>query len=1050
MQTVQAVHPGVAPAAPTEAAEAGGGKRTGRQLAEAASAGSSEQAELSPEKAAKKAAKLAEKEAKKAKAAAKAAAKAVAKAAAKAAAKAGGDGDGKKAKAKAEAEAKRAAEAAEIDAWIEAARGTPAGAKKSLEGEIPKGYVPKAVEAGWYDWWEKRGFFKPDLDSDKPAFVIVIPPPNITGALHIGHALSNALEDTVVRWRRMSGYNTLWVPGTDHAGIATQTVVEKKIARERGKTRHDLGREAFLEEVWTWVRQYGSTITTQLRRLGSSVDWDRTAFTMDDNLAVAVREAFVRLHEQGRVYRDNRLVNWCCRLRTAVSDIEVEYVDVPKRTMLSVPGYDLPVEFGVLTSFAYPLEDGSGETIVVATTRPETMLGDTAVAVHPDDPRYAHLHGKFLVHPVSGRRIPIIADAEVVDMDFGTGAVKITPAHDPNDFATGKRHGLEFINILDDTGCINGNGTGQFAGQTRFQARVTVVDFLRDQGLFRGSVDNPMRLGLCSRSKDVIEPVLKPQWWVDCQQMGADACAAVRDGRLEIIPREFEATWFMWMENIRDWCVSRQLWWGHRIPAYYILLEDDDESEGERGVPGAPSERMDRWVVARDEAAAAETARQRFPGRKVTLVQDEDVLDTWFSSGLFPFSVFQWPQQTPDLAKFYPTSLLETGHDILFFWVARMVMMGMALTGEVPFSQVFLHALVRDCHGRKMSKSLGNVVDPLHVIEGISLEGLRQTTLLGGNLDPEEVDRAAAGQAVDYPDGIDECGTDALRFALVSYTSQSRDINLDIKRVVAYRHWCNKLWNATRFAMINLGGGFQPSESLDPGSMPSPCRWILSRLNGAVATTVKAMHAYDFATAAQTVYAFWQYDLCDVFIEHMKGVMNRGEEVADGVAAAKAAKAATRDALWVCLESGLRLLHPFMPFVTEELWQRLPRRPRRPGQVQAESIMVADYPSPVDGWSNESVETTMASILTVVKRTRSLRSEYGLTPRDRPPAFVSCKDPAMRAILDASSSSSSLEAARLVNCASFTVLSVGDEPAPSGCGVAIVDDTTTVYLGRDI
>ncbi|KAL4444290.1 hypothetical protein ABPG75_012027 [Micractinium tetrahymenae] len=1004
---------------------AGGGEDGGSESAPSTQASAANLEELDPEKAARKAAKLAEKAAKKAKAEAKAKAAAEAKEAAEAKA-----ADGKKAGKKGEQEAKKAAEAAEVQAWVDAAKATPAGQKKELPAEMPKGYAPKAVEAAWYEWWQQRGFFKPDLNSDKPPFVIVIPPPNVTGSLHIGHALTNAIEDTIVRWRRMSGYNTLWVPGTDHAGIATQTVVEKKIAREQGKTRHDLGREGFLQEVWKWVGEYGDRIFDQLRRLGSSVDWDRKAFTMDDNLSAAVKEAFVRLHEQGLIYRDNRLVNWCCKLRTAVSDIEVDYIDIPARTMMSVPGYDEVVEFGVLTSFAYPLEDGSGE-IVVATTRVETMLGDTAVAVHPEDPRYAHLHGKHVVHPVNGRRIPIICDAELVDMSFGTGAVKITPAHDPNDFQTGKRHNLEFINVFDDNGNINSNGTGQFAGQPRFKARVTVVEFLKEKGLFRGTLDNPMRLGLCSRSKDVIEPVLKPQWWVDCQQMAADGCAAVRDGRLEIIPKEFETTWFRWMENIRDWCVSRQLWWGHRIPAYYILLEDEDEEQ--RGNPGAPSEQMDRWVVGRDEAAALAAAQARFLGRPLKIVQDEDVLDTWFSSGLFPFSVFQWPQQTPDLAKFYPTALLETGHDILFFWVARMVMMGMNLTGQVPFKQVFLHSLVRDAHGRKMSKSLGNVIDPINVIEGITLDGLYQT-LLGGNLDPKEVEKAVAGQRADFPDGIEECGTDALRFALVAYTSQGRDLNLDIKRVVSYRHWCNKLWNAIRFAMINLGPEFQPSEQLDVAGFPFACKWVLSKLNGAVATTVKGMEAYEFTQATSAVYSFWQYDLCDVFIELMKPVMAL-DDAAEGAAAQKQA---TRDTLWVCLETGLRLLHPFMPFVTEELWQRLPRRP---GLEQAASIMVADYPAAVEGWTDEAAEADMAYILTVSNKTRSLRSDYDLTTRQRPPMLLRCKDAAKTALL----ASCSTEITTLTTSESLQLLAEG-EAAPAGCGVAIVDNLTTVYL----
>ncbi|KAG2438857.1 hypothetical protein HXX76_005397 [Chlamydomonas incerta] len=982
---------------------------------------------LDPEKAAKKAAKDAEKAAKMAKFAAKKAAEEAAKAA-KATDNAVED---KKAKEKAEAEAKKKADAEEVAALIAAARSTPKGAKKELPGSMYKAYHPRAVEAGWYEWWEECGYFKPDLQSDKPPYVIVIPPPNVTGALHIGHALTNSIQDTITRWRRMSGYNALWVPGTDHAGIATQTVVEKKLQREKGVSRHDLGRDAFLGQVWEWVDQYGHRIHDQLRRLGSSVDWSRTAFTMDDKLSRAVKEAFVRMHAGGRIYRDNRLVNWCCRLKTAVSDIEVDYIDIPKRTLMNVPGYSEPVEFGLLTSFAYPLEGGSGE-IVVATTRPETMLGDTAVAVHPEDPRYTAMHGKFVVHPVSGRRIPIICDAELVDMAFGTGAVKVTPAHDPNDFATGKRHGLEFINIFDDNGLINAQG-GPFEGQPRFKARVTVVDMLKEKGLFRGTSDNPMRLGLCSRSKDVIEPVLKPQWWVSCKDMAAASCQAVRDGSLEIIPKEFEATWFRWLENIRDWCISRQLWWGHRIPAFYVVFEGEDDKAS--GRPGMPSEDMGRWVVGRSQAEAEAAAAAKYPGRAIKLVQDEDVLDTWFSSGLFPFSVFGWPEGTPDLEKFYPTSLLETGHDILFFWVARMVMMGLQLTGKVPFKQVYLHAMVRDAHGRKMSKSLGNVIDPLHVIEGISLDGLHDT-LAGGNLDPKEVERAKSGQKADFPEGIEECGTDALRFALCAYTAQARDINLDIKRVVAYRHWCNKLWNAIKFAMMNLGEDFaapeQPLDAAAPG-FPPACRWVLSRLNFAVASTVQSMEAYDFATATQRVYAFWQNEVCDVFIEVMKPVMAFDD--ADPKAAE--VKKLTRQTLWTCLDSGLRLLHPFMPFVTEELWQRLPRSPQL---AQYASIMLAPYPSPTAGWDAPAAERAMDYCLAVVGTCRRLRNDYGIT-KQKPHIYVAVTDADKAAALR----SLSLEVATLSSSSDVTLLAAG-EAAPLGCSVAIVDEATTLHM----
>ncbi|KDD75111.1 class I (I, L, M and V) tRNA synthetase, partial [Helicosporidium sp. ATCC 50920] len=867
------------------------------------------------EKAAKKAAKQAEKEARKQKAFTR-----------EAAAKVEAAPSSRRAKAKAEAEAKRAAEAAEAEAWLAAVSSTPSGEMKSLAGAMPKAYQPKAVEGTWYEWWEKSGCFQAHVaDPEAEPFVMVIPPPNVTGSLHIGHALMLSLEDTIARWRRMQGRAVVWVPGTDHAGIATQTVVERSLMAETGQTRHDLGRDKFLERVWAWVDRHGDRILYQLRRMGASLDWPRTCFTMDAKLSRAVQEAFLRLHASNKIYRAHRLVNWDCTLRTAVSDIEVDYVDVPGRTLLKVPGYAQPVEFGVLTSFAYPLEDGAGE-IVVATTRPETMLGDTAVAVHPDDERYRGLVGKFVVHPVNRRKIPIVADAELVDMAFGTGAVKITPAHDPNDFATGKRHNLEFVSVLDDEGAMAGASSGEFAGMPRFQARVAIVDWLKREGLFRGVTDNPMRLGLCSRSKDVIEPVMKPQWWVDCASAAKRAVDAVRGGDLAIQPREFEATWFRWLENIRDWCVSRQLWWGHRIPAYYVELE------GERpGAQGTSLEDTSRWVVAADEAAAREEAERRFgASRGFALRQDEDVLDTWFSSGLFPFSVFGWPEQSADLARFYPGALLETGHDILFFWVARMVMMGLELTDRLPFGAVYLHTIVRDAHGRKMSKSLGNVIDPLSVVEGVSLEALH-ASLEGGNLDPAEVKKARQGQKADFPDGIEECGTDALRFALVSYSSQGRDVNLDIKRVVAYRHWCNKLWNAVRFALGHLGDDFVVSEEerraladergVLSGSalqeLPFASRWILSRLSAATETVDAGMEASDFSAATTAAYNFWQYELCDVFIELVKPVMARG---------GPAEQRWTRVVLWTALDVGLRLLHPFMPYVTEELWQRL-RRP---------------------------------------------------------------------------------------------------------------------------
>ena len=965
------------------------------------------------------------------------------------------------------------AEAAAADAaLLEAALATPAGAKKDTAREMAKSYNPRLVEAAWYSWWEQAGYFTPRNGSSKPKFVVVIPPPNVTGALHIGHALTNSIQvrcslehtpvhvtltprprpvqDTIVRWRRMCGYEALWVPGacclgvgrqrawwcgahpccpagTDHAGIATQTVVEKKLVREKGITRQQLGREAFLREVFAWKEQYGNTICSQLRRLGSSLDWSRERFTMDAMLSEAVQEAFIQLHAKGLIYRENRLVNWCCALKTAISDIEVDYLELTGRTQLKVPGHAEPVEFGVITSFGYPLDGGDGE-IVVATTRPETMLGDTAVAVHPDDPRYTHLHGRSVVHPFSGRKIPIITDGELVDMAFGTGAVKITPAHDPNDFATGKRHGLHFINIFTEDGRINETGGAPFTGLLRFEARTAVVAALQAKGLLRGTADNPMRLGLCSRSKDVIEPVMKPQWWVSCTSMAAAAAEAARSGDLTILPPEQNATWFRWLDGIRDWCVSRQLWWGHRIPAWYVHLEGEDQSHS----AGGPSEQLDRWVVARDAAGALAAAQARFPGRVVTAVtQDEDVLDTWLSSGLFPFSVFGWPNATVDLRDFYPTSLLETGHDILFFWVARMVMLGIQLTGVCPFKQVYLHAMVRDAHGRKMSKSLGNVIDPVHVIEGISLEKLH-ATLEGGNLDPSEVAKAKAGQVTDFPDGLAECGTDALRFALVAYTTQGRDINLDINRVVGYRHWCNKLWNATRFAMMNLGPGFVPTPQPQTGAFPLRARWILSRLNAAAGVVNASMERYDFAGATSALYSFWQYELCDVYIELVKPVTSAAD-VSD------ADKRGTLEALYLAMEAALRLLHPFMPFVTEELWQRLPRSTDIPADV--DTIMLAPFPQPLPAWADPDAEADMEQAQAVIRGARSLRNAYGLLPKARTPVFILCRT-------DAAAESAQRTATDVRALSSGESVTVLREAAgvPPGCSMELVNDAISVYI----
>ncbi|KAL6524885.1 Valine--tRNA ligase, mitochondrial 1 [Orobanche minor] len=905
---------------------------------------------------------------------------------------------------------------------------TPLGEKKKLSRQMAKTFNPGAVENSWYEWWEKSNFFEADPKSSKPAFVIVLPPPNVTGALHIGHALTAAIQDTIIRWRRMSGYNTLWVPGMDHAGIATQVVVEKKLMREQKLTRHDLGRERFVDEVWKWKNEYGGTILKQLRCLGASLDWSRECFTMDERRSRAVTEAFVRLHKEGLIYRDVRLVNWDCALRTAISDIEVDYIDIKERTLLRVPGYETPIEFGVLTSFAYPLEEGFGE-IVVATTRVETMLGDTAIAVHPDDPRYKHLHGKFAVHPfINGRKLEIVCDSVLVDMNFGTGAVKITPAHDPNDFEVGKRHpNIKCINIFTDDGKINSNGGSEFEGMPRFKARVVVTQALKEKGLYRGDKNNEMRLGICSRSNDVVEPLVKPQWYVNCKRMAHEGLNAVTDDtnpKMEIIPKQYAAEWQRWLENIRDWCISRQLWWGHRIPAWYIMLDDDELKE-----LGAYN---DQWVVARTKEEAQKEVSRIFAGKKFRLFQDPDVLDTWFSSGLFPLSVLGWPDDTEDLRVFYPTSVLETGHDILFFWVARMVMLGMKLGGDVPFRKVYLHPMIRDAHGRKMSKSLGNVVDPLEVIHGVTLENLHKR-LEEGNLDPNELKTAKEGQQKDFPKGIPECGADALRFALVSYTAQSDKINLDIQRVVGYRQWCNKLWNAIRFAMTKLGVDYTPPTQIDPAALPFSCKWILSVLNKTISRTVVSLDSYEFSDAATAVYSWWQFQLCDVFIELIKPYF------AGNNPAFASARRSAQDTLWLCLDYGLRLLHPFMPFVTEELWQRLPSKI---DSIRKESIVISEYPSAVKSWNNDDVELEMDIVESLVKSLRSLRSQLAPNERlQRRAAIVRSRTNDACDIIKRHE----LEIATLAMLSSLTVISENDD-VPTGCLVDVVNESLSVFL----
>jgi valyl-tRNA synthetase len=753
-------------------------------------------------------------------------------------------------------------EAAKKEVLPEYVEETPPGEKKilkPLDDEFHKAYIPKVVESAWYDWWEKEGFFKPEFAADgnvksEGYFVIPEPPPNVTGALHCGHALASSLQDTLIRWNRMKGKTTLWVPGCDHAGIATQSVVEKMLWRREQKTRYDLGRQAFTERIWDWKGEYHSKINAVLKRMGGSFDWTREAFTMDENLSAAVTETFVRLHEEGYIYRSNRLVNWCVQLNTALSNLEVDNKELTGRTLLDVPGYERKVEFGVITTFKYPIDGVEGEYIQVATTRPETMLGDSGVAVHPNDERYKHLIGKKVKHPFVDRVIPIFAD-EYVDPEFGTGAVKITPAHDPNDFTLGKKHNLEFINILNDNGTLNHNA-GSFAGQKRFDARYAVVDELTKLGLFVEKADNAMKVPLCSRSNDVIEPLVKPQWWMRMDELAQLALKSVKDGEIKIRPESAERNFNHWLENIQDWCLSRQLWWGHQAPAYFVRLE------GEEGEASDDS----LWVTGRTEEHAREKAEAKFPGKKFTLERDPDVLDTWFSSGLWPFSTLGWPKNTQDFEKLYPTSVLETGWDILFFWVARMIMLGIKLTGKVPFHEVYCHSLIRDSEGRKMSKSLGNVVDPVDIMQGIELEKLHEK-LLAGNLDPKELKTATKYQKTSFPQGIPECGADALRFSLVQYTTGGGDIAFDVKMIHGNRKFCNKIYQATKYILGKIEPGFVPlAKAQKTGKESLAERWILHKFATATKAINEQLEAREFSKATQTTYRYWYDQLCDVYI----------------------------------------------------------------------------------------------------------------------------------------------------------------------------------------
>ena len=749
---------------------------------------------------------------------------------------------------------------------------------------LDKTYRPQEVEAKHYRLWEESGVFEGRPDSNARPYTVMMPPPNVTGSLHMGHALNTTLQDLLIRYRRMRGRDALWQPGTDHAGIATQMVVERRLG-EMGQTRHDLGRAAFIDKVWEWKAESGGTITEQLRRLGASAAWARERFTMDEGLSAAVRKVFVQLHKEGLIYRDKRLVNWDCKLHTAISDLEVENREVQ----------------GHLWHFRYPIEGADGAYITVATTRPETMLGDTAVAVHPDDDRYRDLVGKNAILPLVDRPIPIVADS-YSDPEKGSGAVKITPAHDFNDFEVGNRHGLERINIFDENACLNDNAPDAYRGLDRFAARERIVADMDARGLLEKVEDHVLMVPYGDRSGTVVEPWLTDQWFVDAATLAKPAIEAVEKGETRFVPENWTATYYEWMRNIQPWCVSRQIWWGHQIPAWY-------------GPDG------EIFVELTEEEAAAAAAHY---GTAVPLTRDPDVLDTWFSSALWPFSTLGWPEETPELARYYPTDVLVTGFDIIFFWVARMMMMGLHFMGEVPFRTVYIHALVRDEKGQKMSKSKGNIIDPL--------------------------------------DLIGTYGADALRFTLAAQAAQGRDVKLSEARVEGYRNFTTKLWNAARFCQMN---GCAPVADFRPGDCHQTVnRWILAELGAAGARVGDAIEAYRFNDAANAAYHFVWGTFCDWYLEFTKPIL-------DGADAAAAAE--TRAATAWVLDQILHLLHPFMPFVTEELWEQL-------AETRANRLISAAWPDYGEALADPAATDEMRFVIRLISQIRAVRAESNVPP----------------------------------------------------------------------
>ena len=762
---------------------------------------------------------------------------------------------------------------------------------KESSHDLPKAYEFSAVEKKWYEYWEKHKKFYATMDDGKPSFSIVIPPPNVTGVLHVGHALNNTLQDVLVRYKRMQGYNVLWLPGTDHAGIATQNVVERQLAAEN-ISRHDIGRKKFIERVWQWKEESGGQIINQLKRLGCSCDWDRERFTMDEGLSRAVREVFARLYHEGLIYKGDYIINWCPRCHTALADLEVEHE---------------PTD-GKLYNIRYPFTTGDGY-LVVATTRPETMLGDTAVAVHPSDERYNNLPEKAVVLPLVNRTIPIVFDAHV-EREFGTGALKVTPAHDLNDFEISRRHDLPALKIMDESGTMN-EAAGDYAGLDRFACRKKVVEDLEKLGLLEKIEDYQHGVGLCYRCQTVVEPTLSKQWFVSVKPLAEKAIAVVKEGQTKIHPKTWENTYFDWMYNIRDWCISRQIWWGHQIPAWTC------EDCGELIVSNIDPEECTKCAGSK-------------------LVQETDVLDTWFSSALWPFSTLGWPDNTKELSVFYPTSVLITSFDILFFWVARMMMMGLHFMEEIPFKDVYLHALVRDAEGQKMSKSKGNVMDPLLV--------------------------------------MDKYGTDALRFTMIAFAAQGRDVRLSEDRIEGYRHFINKIWNAARFALLHIRDSHPtPIEEIDPETLSLPHQWILSRTNHTIGEVHKALNDYRFNDAAHSLYQFVWHEFCDWYLEWLKDILFGDDELA---------KTTGQGILFALLEIILKLLHPITPFVTEEIWSVLPGN--------RSSIMTEPFPEQVDSWNNPEADASAELLMGVVTGFRNIRSETGIHPSARIDGFIIC------------------------------------------------------------